>query len=237
MQIIIDRKMPEKAKNTLSRFGSLIELATSGITYEAISGHPDIFFFQAPSVLITAPNLPKEYFRILDENKINYVLGNSPVGAKYPDTARYNAVSGGKFLIHNKDITEKEILHHLKEKEILHVSQGYCRCSLLGLKGESFITSDGGIYKALIKAGLNVLYVSASDVMLPGLKHGFFGGACGLHDDKVFISGSLKNHPQHSEIKSFIQANGYEIVELCEGPLFDAGSIFFIDEVDFRKGK
>lgn len=235
MQIIIDKKLPEKAKETLGRFGSLIELATSGITYEAISGHPDIFFFQAPPALIAAPNLPKEYFRILEEKKINFVWGSSPVGMKYPETARYNAAASSKYLIHRNDITEKEILDRSKEKEIVHVSQGYCRCSLLPLKNDAFITSDEGIYNVLSKKGLKALYVSSSDVLLPGFKHGFFGGACGVWNDKVFISGSLKYHVQHREIRTFLHESGYEIVELCDGPIFDAGSILFLDEGDFSK--
>ena len=221
--------MPDEAKEALCAFGELIELKTHGITYEAISGHPDIFFFSCSSALIAAPNLPKEYFRILEEKSAVCVKGNSPVGMKYPETARYNAAQSGSFLIHRTDITDSQVLFHTKEKETIHVAQGYCRCSLLPLKEDGFITSDEGIYKALKARGLNVLYVLPDEIILPGLSHGFFGGACGSWNDKVFLAGSLKYHSQGGEIKNFLQAMDYEIVELYDGPLFDSGSIIFLE--------
>lgn len=230
MQIIIDRKMPEQAKETLASFGEIIDLATSGITYEAISGHPDIFFFMSSSLLIASPNLPAEYFRTLDEKKVRYIKGDSPVGVKYPETARYNASGSQSYLIHRLDITEKRILDYSGEKQTIHVNQGYCRCSLLPLKTDSFITSDVGIYKKLKETGLEVLHVSSESVVLPGLKHGFIGGACGVMDNTVFLCGSLSYHPQGGEIRSFLNKNGYKILELYDGPLFDAGSILFLEE-------
>lgn len=222
--------MPEKAKETLAYYGEVLEFATSGITYEAISGHPDIFFFLSSSHLIASPNIPAEYFRVLDEKKISYIKGTSPVGMKYPDSARYNASVSRNFLIHRLDITERKILEYSKEKQTIHVGQGYCRCSLLPLKTDSFITSDEGIYKKLKETGLEVLYVSSESVVLPGFRHGFFGGACGVMDNTVFLCGSLKYHPQGDEIRSFLNKNGYETLELYDGPLLDGGSILFTEE-------
>lgn len=229
MQIIIDAKMPEKAKETLSRTAEIIELAASGITYEAISGHPDIFFFKDSSVLTAAPNIPGKYFSILKEKGIECIPGDLPVGMKYPSTAHYNAAASENYFIHRTDITDPQILSRVKGKEHIYVNQGYCRCSLLPLKNDSFITSDGGIFKALKEKKLNVLYVSAEEVILPGLKHGFFGGACGICDDTVFLAGSLRYHPEGNEIKAFLKNLHYKTAELYDGPLFDAGSIMFLD--------
>jgi hypothetical protein len=58
MMIIVDNKITPVAKRRLSSFGELVELKTDGITYPAISGHPDIFFCQSADNLIVAPNLP-----------------------------------------------------------------------------------------------------------------------------------------------------------------------------------
>lgn len=222
--------MPGNAKENLKAFGNLIELETYGITYEAISGHPDVFFFKTSSRLIAAANLPHKYFKMLHEKKINCVSGNSPVGMSYPETARYNAASDGKYLIHRSDITDIEILNYSKDKEIINVSQGYCRCSLLALENDSFITSDMGISKSLKAKGLNVLYVSPEGILLQGFSHGFLGGTCGLWNGRVFFAGSLKYHNNGSEIKAFLHNLGYETVELYDGPLFDCGSILFLDE-------
>jgi len=147
MLIIIDHKMSPGAKYTLSSYGELMELETDGLTYPSISGHPDIFFCQLPDILIVAPNLPKKYFEKLDEHHIDYITGELPVGPEYPSSARYNAVATENFLIHNLNHTDSVIIRTMKDLIPVHIDQGYCRCNLLPLKDDHFITSDQGIYK------------------------------------------------------------------------------------------
>ncbi len=113
MLIIIDQKISASAKEILSSYGELMELATKGITYPAISGHPDIFFCQSPDKLIVAPNLPQKYFDQLNDHKINYITGELPVGPEYPASARYNAVATSKYLIHNLRHTDPVITRAL----------------------------------------------------------------------------------------------------------------------------
>jgi len=109
MLILCDSKMPEEAKSKLSAYGEVVEFATEGITYKAISGHPDIFFCPSPAGLVVAPNLPEKYFKILKQKGVKYMTGLSPVGQKYPESARYNAMFAGKLLIHNPDISDPSI--------------------------------------------------------------------------------------------------------------------------------
>jgi hypothetical protein len=230
MLIIIDDKLSLEAKKKLSSFGQLMELKTEGITYPAISGHPDIFFCQAPGNLIVAPNLPKHYFNKLDEHKIDYITGEFPVGPEYPASARYNAVATSKYLIHNFRHTDFMITRTLEDLHHVHVDQGYCRCNLLPLKDDHFITSDAGIYKVLQglqPSGLHPLGLHPNDILLEGFPHGFFGGCCGVWDDKVFVNGSLEKFPEGNKIKAFLQYLGYEIIELTDRQLTDVGSILF----------
>ena len=147
MLIIVDNKISNEAKTTLSSYGELMELATEGITYPPISGHPDIFFCQLPDTLIVAPNLPKTYFDQLDNHRINYITGELPVGPKYPSSARYNAVATSEFFIHNLRHTDPVITRTAKDLFPIHIDQGYCRCNLLPLRDDHFITSDKGLYK------------------------------------------------------------------------------------------
>lgn len=255
MLIIVDRKISSGAKKILSTFGELMELQTDGITYSAISGHPDIFFCQAEDKLIVAPNLPEKYFKKLDEHKINYITGEFPVGLEYPESARYNAVATPDYLIHNFRHTDFVITRSLEDLTPVHVDQGYCRCNLLPLKDDHFITSDIGIHKVL--TGFNtegtksqikwnteygtrntehekgsfspqILYVSPKDILLPDFPHGFFGGCCGIFENKVFINGSLKFNDDGEKVESFLNSLDYEIIELDNGPLIDVGSFFFI---------
>ena len=230
MLIVIDKRIPLQAKLKLKTFGELLELETIGITYDAISGHPDIFFCQTPdNILIVAPNLPECYFKILSNNNISFIIGEKEVGNKYPSTAHYNMVATYKYLIHNTKYTDRTILDQNKDKTIINTKQAYTRCNLISLGDNSFITSDEGIYKTLSNLKFNVLFVSPLDVELPSFDHGFFGGVCGVYKEKVFINGSFNYHRQGKEIIDFITTLGYSIIELYDGNLYDGGSILFID--------
>jgi len=228
MLILIDSKMPEAARRKLSEYGEVIEFATHGITYEAISGHPDIFFCSTPSGLIVAPNLPQEYFSILDHNHIKYLKGSLHVGKEYPETARYNSLVTGKYNIQNPAISEP-IIHDLNpNSEVIQVKQGYVRCNLIALPNDTFITSDRGIEKSLKQRNLEVLFVDPSSVKLEGFEHGFLGGACGLLENTLFICGSLKHFKDQKHIVSFIECADVSIVELHNGQPVDVGTILYL---------
>jgi len=229
MLILLDRKMPETAKEKLATYGEIVEFATGGITYEAISGHPDIFFCPTPAGLIVAPNLPQEYFSILDQNHITHLKGSMPVGKEYPETARYNSLVTDKFIIQNPIISELAIQDLNSNLEIIPVKQGYVRCNLIALPNETFITSDRGIEKSLKKNKLEVLYVDSSCVKLEGFGNGFFGGACGLHGDTLFICGSLKYFKEQEPFKSFLERARVSVVELYDGQPMDVGTILFLN--------
>jgi len=226
--IITDKKLPPEAKDSLAKHGDIIEFSTSNITYDAISGHPDIFFCKTNSRLIIAPNLPESYLLLLKEKNFPLVIGSRNVESKYPSSAHYNAVVTDNLLIHNLKITDKIILENTKELTHIHLNQAYTRCNLLPLKNNSFITSDKGVYQTLLKAKLNILYVSPEYILLEGFSNGFFGGACGVYENKVFIIGSLKYLSDGNKVKSFLKNLDYKIIELYDGPLIDGGSLIFI---------
>lgn len=229
MFIILDDKVPEKAKKSLEIHGEVIGFTTSGITYEAISGHPDIFFCLTGREWIVAPNLPLEYQDLLVREKVIFQTGMWPVGSQYPDTARYCAVFSDDMLIHNLDLSDPVILEHAQQQNKIHVNQGYCRCNLISLTPNGYITSDAGIHRILSRQGFHSLYIDPSPILLPGLPHGFIGGTCGVYLSQVFFIGSLRFHPQGDSIRKFIRHLHYDIIELYEGPLFDGGGVMFIE--------
>jgi len=230
MLILLDKKMPEAAKEKLAAYGEIVEFASEGITYEAISGHPDIFFCPTPSGLIVAPNLPEQYFRILDQKSISYIKGSLPVGKEYPETACYNSLVTNKFLIQNPAISEPFILDLNPNLEIIPVKQGYVRCNLIALPNEVFITSDRGIKKSLKQRQMEVLYVDPDCVKLDGFKHGFFGGVCGIHESSLFVCGSLKYLKAQVLIELFAVRAGLSIFELYSGEPADVGTILFLEQ-------
>jgi hypothetical protein len=230
MLILLDRKMPEAAKEKLAAYAKVVEFASDGITYEAISGHPDIFFCPTPAGLIIAPNMPKEYFSILDQNSMHYIKGSSPVGKEYPETALYNSLVTEKLIIQNPGSSDPEIRNLNTEHELIQTKQGYVRCNLIALPNETFITSDRGIEKTLKKRKLEVLFVDPTCVKLVGFDHGFFGGACGLFENTLFICGSLKYFKEQAIIESFVERAGVSIIELYDGELVDVGTILFLED-------
>ncbi len=229
MLIIADKKIPDEAKINLKRFGELIEFHTSGITYDVISGHPDIFFCKVNSKLIVTKNLPENFLKIFEQNNFQIHLSKNNVSEKYPFSAILNAVTTEKYLIHNLNITDEEILKSSQTLINIDVHQGYTRCNLLHLKDDKFITSDLGIHKTLVNKGLNAIYVDSKDVILPGFKNGFFGGACGVWQNKIFILGSLKYFKESIKVNEFAEESDFEIIELHNGKLFDGGTILFLE--------
>ncbi|MFH0864754.1 MAG: hypothetical protein V1904_01065 [Bacteroidota bacterium] len=228
MLIVADKKIPDEAKNNLRKFGELVLLETKGITEESISGHPDIFICCANEKIIVAPNIPAEVKKILAKKNIPYIEGGKHVGIDYPEAAHYNAVVINKAIIHRIDITDKRILETCKNYKLIEVAQGFTRCSLLPVDSRHFITSDEGIHKTLIELGYTVLKVSVNGIILKGHPHGFFGGACGVTENKIFILGNLNHYRDKKKVDLFVGLMNFEIVELYDGPLFDGGGIFFL---------
>jgi hypothetical protein len=226
--ILVDSRIPGEAKEALSRHGELIDFQTEGIVYEAVSGHPDLFFCKLDRLLLAAANLPCYYQELLKKTGTQFQNGKLRIGDKYPATARYCAVVTDDFLFHRLDITDPHIINSAVEKEKIFVAQGYTRCSLLPLNNRYFISSDKGICRTLDGMGLNVLYVENKQILLPGYANGFFGGACGVDNGRVFILGRLRYHPDGDRVRDFLEESGHEIVELADGPLFDGGGILFL---------
>ncbi len=227
MLIIGDARLPLEAIKNLSSFGTFVPFATRGITYEAVSGHPDLFFCQQQQQVVVAPNVPERYLKILQNNGLSFVKGKLPVGKLYPQTSRYNAVVTDNFLIHNAKHTDPSLKETFIKKEFIHVNQGYTRCNMLVLNNDLFITSDNGIFNQLQKRHLDVHYFSTGDILLPGFEHGFLGGCLGVFENHIFVTGSFSRFPEGEKLSTLLESRHYEIVELYDGPLFDGGSLFF----------
>jgi len=229
MLIVIDERIPFEAKKRLANFGKLVEFETQNITYPAISGHPDIFLCQTPHSLICAPNLPEKYVALFESENILFQIGENKVGEEFPDTVFYNCVVSEDFLLHKKPYTDPQILAHSKQLEFIEIPQAYTRCSLMALPSQNFITSDKGIEKALKRHKLNVNYFSPEEILLPGMQHGFIGGALGLNTGKLFVIGNPDFHSWGTQFKALINQQALELISLYDGPFFDGGGIFFLE--------
>ena len=229
MKIISNIVTPVDAIKKLKSYGTILPFETNRITYPAISNHPDVFLCQSDNTLIIAPNTPSKFKQLLSDNKIVFTEGLSLVGNNYPETSSYNAVVTNSYLIHKLKITDSTIIEYNTDKQTINVNQAYTRCNLLPLKKDSFITSDKGIYNALISKNLNVLFINPKDILLSDYDYGFFGGACGVYHNNIFIVGSLRKFNDGEKVSGFLQNMNYNIIELYDGPLFDCGSLIFVD--------
>jgi hypothetical protein len=220
--------MPAEAKVRLAAYGEIIDFTTEGITYDAISGHPDIFFCPTPAGLIVAPNLPDNYFTLLEHQGIHYSKGKLPVGNKYPESARYNSLATNSLLIQNFSTADPGIQRANPDLETILVKQGYTRCNMVALPNGTFITSDAGIAKSLTQRKIEVMYLDPSNIKLDGFEHGFFGGVTGMYRNSLFVCGSLSFFDEKERMIRFIERAGVQIVELYTGQPVDVGTILFM---------
>ena len=226
MQIILNHSFSSLGLSQLSSYGDIINVETNDIVYKAISNHPDIFFCPLGDKIIIAPNLPQKLKNILIEKGVNFKEGSKPLNYKYPETAYYNAVVTDGFIIGNTKVMDQSIMDFSNDRKLIHVNQAYTRCNLLPLPNNRFITSDMGIFNQLKKENIDVLFVNPNGIKLEGFANGFFGGCCGVLENKVFIMGSLSHFPQGNLVREYL--SDMEIIELYDGPLLDVGSILFI---------
>lgn len=227
MLILVDKKIPEQALKSLEKRGEVVLFETKGITYDAISGHPDIFFCQSPCGLIVAPNTPDKYLNILKSKKIKFTFGNNNIECKYPFTSFYNALVTSQNIVHNRKYTDNKILELNKNKRFTNVNQSYSRCSCVYVNG-LYLTSDMGIYKAITAEGFSAYYIRPDSIVLSGFKHGFWGGCCGVYNNQLFVSGNL-NYLFREDKQKLCGNSNLDIVELYSGPLYDVGGILFIE--------
>lgn len=224
MLIIIDKRAPVEAKNRLTAYGEVIELETNGVVPDPISGHPDIFICQVGATYAVAPQLPRKIFKAMSKRKI--VEGDAIV-REYPGCAAYNALATDHFLIHLSQAIDPAIIELAEGLTKIPVKQGFSRCSAIPV-GEGFITSDKGIFHKLGDLHIDALFVSPAGIQLPGHEYGLFGGCCGVFDRTLFILGSLDYFHDGVRVKSYVARQGFKIVELTNGPLFDGGGLFFV---------
>ncbi len=228
MLAVIDSRAPEGAINKLKRYvDEVFCFKSTGITYNSISCHPDIFIYQDKSNLVIAPNTPYDLKSFLKSNNIEFVTGNKHVGESLKDSVLYNCVSSEKYFIHKEGFSDKKILEINKAKSFINIPQAYTRCSLISLDDRHYISSDKGIVKELEEKGLNCFYFSPEEIVIEDHKNGFFGGTCGLTGNKIFFTGNIDLHEDGKKLRKYLEYFKIDIINLCDSPLYDGGGIFF----------
>ncbi len=229
MLAIIDSRSSKKVISNLKEYVTdVYTFHTDGITGNSISGHPDIFIYQDKDHLIISPNSPVDLFNFLDNHNITYLKGEREVGHELDNSVQYNCLSSSQFLFHKSGYTDSTILEINKPKEFVKLPQAYTRCSLVHLCKESYLTSDRGVEKVLLKKGLSCFYFNPEEITIYDHKHGFIGGAIGILGNKIFFNGNVELHADGQRLKEHLLNLDFEIVSLSNEHLYDGGCIFFV---------
>jgi hypothetical protein len=228
---VVDGRIDRRSEDTLRALGiGLIRLHPHPGLYEAVSCHPDMMLHHiGGNVIVYAPGTDAAAVSRLEAYGFRMIKGESVLTPEYPHDIAYNVARVGKWYFHNLKYTDpviKAYMDHLGIEPV-HVEQGYAKCSILPVDGNSVITTDVGIERAARKKGIDVLRLECGDsIRLPGLDHGFIGGSCGMISDTVCaVNGSVDKLRGSGPMLSFLSERGKTILQLSDGYVTDIGSI------------
>jgi hypothetical protein len=228
MYAIIDKRAPLVVKKNLEKYtDDLFEFSSDEITFNSISGHPDIFMFQDVPHLVIAPNTPKDLIDFLDKKSVHYIFGNKPVGSSLDESVLYNCLSTVHYFFCKQNKPDIVIQEICSSKQLINIPQSYARCSMFSIEN-NIITSDKGIVKVLEKNNINYFYFDSSEINIIDHKNGFIGGTMGAIDNKVFFLGNLLKHKDGKALEKFILKQEKEVICLGNDYLYDGGGLFFV---------
>lgn len=196
-----------------------------------ISNHTDLMVFVHDKIYCE-PSVFQSVFRQIVKvhgeawSKQHIICGEGVIGPNYPEDVKYNVLALAQHMFHLLSVTERRIVGEIN-LQCVNVNQGYTRCSCLPIGKTAIITEDATLGKVVADYGYDVLLIERGHVELKGFPYGLFGGSGGQIDDKIVFNGSLSKHPNHDEIKRFIENRGLSIVELHDEGLIDSGSILY----------
>ncbi len=236
MAFIVDYRIKAKEYGNLRELGDVI-LSDQTEAGAAINGHPDlqlhvldqrIFVYKGISRRLSA-----EIQRATDKSVI---LTNSEIRQPYPHDVHLNAVSTPEYFIHHTGQTDPLLLAMAKEsgRQIIHLKQGYARCTILPVNETAFITNDRKAAISLKRSGAACLYLPPGDIRLTGYEHGFIGGSAAFvkQPEELYLVtlGDMERYRHYGEIVKFLKGLGikYTPFPLSPGPLEDMGGILQI---------
>lgn len=229
MKNILIGDAPDWLCESLKQYGFFVyKLGTCDMLPTPVCGHTDLLASKIEDTLFIAKEKEKtvkEYFKSGVFKDLRILFSDIPLGDTYPKDVPLNFVSVGDFIICNKKTVLKGVLPAAEKmnKKLIHVSQGYTKCSTLVVDDHSVITDDESIFK---EAGMHmdISLVSKGSVSLPGYNYGFIGGTAVKVSDTVYFFGSLDSHPDAEKICEFISKRNLKIVSLSdEHKLIDIG--------------
>ena len=229
--IIVSEDIYTESTKELKRLGyNLVFSYNNKAVNSYLSKHVDMQLVKTnENTLVSSPECFEYYNDVLASNHIRLVKGESSLSRNYPGDIAYNVSVGKDNAIHNFKYTDSVVKETLGDKCFINVSQGYTSCTLCRINDTAYITSDAGIYNTLANYKINVLQISAGNILLPGFDYGFIGGAM-FYINKVTlaVNGNINYHPDSEKIISFCKQYNVDVVSLSDNPIMDIGSAILI---------
>lgn len=226
--IIIDSRINDVSARKLSGLGYKIIYMSPNRCFDfPICAHPDIYITKVKDVWF-ADSCVKYLFTFCDEMIFCERETGENQKNKYPDDCVFNCVSIGNNLICNKNITHSKILEFAVKNDmnIIHVNQGYAKCSTCKISENAIITEDTQIHNAAIENEIDSLLIEKGHVKLNGYNYGFIGGCTGLiESDLLAVNGNINKHPNSKEILEFCRKHNVNVLNLNDDVLYDIGTI------------
>ena len=161
----------------------------------------------------------------------NVVLCADDIGHDYPLNVPLNAAQVGKMIICRTDTLDKQASEYARRNnyELIHVRQGYAKCSCAVVSDRAIITADHGIERTLKGSTIDVLLTEQGRIRLDGADYGFIGGASGYDQASrtLYFTGNIRKHPDYERIEDFCIDHGTKIISLTDDELVDIGGILF----------
>lgn len=227
---VVDYRISKEIESNLISHGiELIKTARCPEMYEAVDGHPDMqLLHMGGDSIVLAPNVFDYLAPVFEKKGFAVTKGATWLVRNYPGNIAYNVLRMGDLAFHNLNHTDKEVIKGLERKNVklIHVSQGYTKCSTCVLDDRTIITSDLKLSKASERCGIESLLIKPGGIELKNMNYGFIGGASGLISKKcISFTGSFENPEERNRINRFLEDKGFEVRVLGEGRPIDIGSI------------
>ncbi len=228
--VFVDNRIYQESIKRLNKMGySIIKIPNNPSFDEPISAHPDMNMVKIGNNWYVHPFV-HSLFTNCDDVMICEPICNSSKGEiyEYPYDIYLNCAFLGNKIICNKKHTHRSILDFAVDNgiEIIDSNQGYSKCAICIVDGNSIITEDYGIKNRCDEFGIDVLLIEKGHVGLNGYDYGFIGGCCGLIENDILVfNGCIEKHPDYIKIEKFCSDRGVNIVSLSSDKLYDVGTI------------
>lgn len=226
--IILSYKASDELKKFVKNLGyEIVETGKLNID-DRISDHADLQIFPLDkNTFIVEPCLYDYYKEKLSCYGKDVIKGDFNAGSKYPKDCYYNITLGNDYYICKEKIIDSQIENRLDNLEKIYVNQAYTKCMSLVVE-DMILTCDEGIHKKLLETKKNSHLIKFEKIKLDGFNSGFFGGACGIIDNKrVLFTGDISQEKDYKKLLKLLKKYGYEVV-FPKTDLVDLGSIFLL---------